>query len=197
MKKAKAPKKPLNKSSKVPVNKMTGEKQMAFATGAIRSATVAGEKDGGFPIRYDLLLPTVLKRDAMTLGEGAVKYTDHNYWKGMDEKTLLNHGLAHVFAWMMGDRSEDHLAHARWNFAVIMHLEETRPEFLNLQAAVLETGFYLTPAQRAARKEQRAIAAYHAVKGKAAQKLVSKANRATKKAQKLQDKKIKGTHIAT
>jgi len=134
----------------VPVapNAMTGEPQVRFATGAVRSSTVAGEAVGGFPVRYDLLLPTVLKRDAMTLGEGSKKYGDHNYWKGMNEKELLRHALAHIFQWMAGDRSEDHLAHARWNLAFIMHLEETRPEFLDLQAAIQSTGFYQKPEER-------------------------------------------------
>jgi hypothetical protein len=138
-----------NPKKSVPV---TEEPIQKFETGAIRGATVAGEGKNKFPPRYDLLNPIMLRRLAETFGEGAGKYGDANWLKGMDEKTLLNHCLAHIVMWMQGDRSEDHLAHAMWNLGAIMHFEETRPELLNLQTAVQEGGFYLTPEQRAVKK---------------------------------------------
>lgn len=129
------------------------EEMIQLETGAIRSSTVAGAK-GKHPERYDLLNPTMLRRLAETFGEGSAKYGDHNWWKGMDEKTMLNHGLAHIFAWMRGDKTEDHLAHAIWNFGNLMHFEETRPDLMNLQNAIRETGFYLSPEERAKQHEK-------------------------------------------
>lgn len=121
--------------------------RITFESGAVRSPTVAGET-GKHPARYDLLNPIVMRRMAETMGEGAIKYGDHNWWKGMSEKVLLNHGLAHIFAWMKGDRTEDHLSHAMWNLGALMQFEETRPELLDLQAAISESGFYLSPGER-------------------------------------------------
>ncbi len=137
----------MKKTKKSPIKKT--EEMITLETGAVRSATVAGES-GKHPARYDLLNPTMLRRLAETFGEGSSKYGDHNWWNGLDEKCLLNHALAHVFAWMRGDRSEDHIAHAIWNLGAIIHFEETRPELLNLQSAIKELGFYLSPEERKA-----------------------------------------------
>jgi hypothetical protein len=103
-----------------------------FKTGSVRSARVAGCKHE-FPLRYDLLSPIAMRRIARTFGEGAVKYSDHNWRKGQPFSELVNHTLAHLFEFMSGDASEDHLAHAAWNLVALMHLEETMPEMNDLK----------------------------------------------------------------
>lgn len=45
----------------------------------------------------------------------------------------LNHALAHIVAYLSGDRAEDHLAHCAWNVSATMHFEETRPDLLDLK----------------------------------------------------------------
>jgi NTP pyrophosphatase (non-canonical NTP hydrolase) len=45
--------------------------------------------------------------------------------------TLINHALTHIFEFLFGvNHDEDHLAHAFWNLATAMHMEETRPDML-------------------------------------------------------------------
>jgi len=92
-----------------------------FETGAVRSADRAKQ-------RYDLISPIGLRRLAETCHEGANKYDDFNWEKGMDIPDILNHAIAHVYGYLSGDRSEDHLAHAAWNLFAAMHSEELWPE---------------------------------------------------------------------
>lgn len=91
-----------------------------FATGAVRS------KDAN-KTRYDLISPIGLRRLAETYHEGAVKYGDHNWEMGFPISDILNHGIRHVYLYLSGDRSEDHLSHAAWNLFAAMHSEESWP----------------------------------------------------------------------
>jgi len=95
--------------------------QVAFPSGAVRSADAEGT-------RYDLITPIGLRRVAETCAEGAVKYSPFNWEKGMPVADLLNHAIRHTFAYLEGDRSEDHLAHAAWNMLAAIHSEEKWPE---------------------------------------------------------------------
>lgn len=102
--------------------------KITFETGAQRDINVAGSKSSQFPARYDLVSPIGLRRLAETYGEGAAKYDDHNWRKGMPFSSTINHALAHINLYMAGDREEDHLAHAAWNLFALMHFEQTTPE---------------------------------------------------------------------
>lgn len=105
----------------VALEDISESKTVEFSTGAVRSADRVGE-------RYDLISPIGLRRLAMTCHEGAVKYNDYNWERGMPISEMLNHGIAHLYAYLSGDRSEDHLAHAAWNCFGAMHSEELWPE---------------------------------------------------------------------
>lgn len=94
--------------------------------------------------RYDLIPIEFVKRLAETYGEGALKYTDHNWWKGFKEKMLLSHGWAHLWMYSSGDRTEDHLAHGSWNFVALAHFQQTRPDLLDLQHAIAENKAYVS-----------------------------------------------------
>jgi hypothetical protein len=107
---------------------------VTFNTGAVRDVNVAGSKSSKFPARYDLISPIGLKRLAETYGEGSLKYTDHNWRNGMPFSSTLNHAIAHLYEFLKGDKSEDHLAHAAWGLFSIMHFEETFPEGNDLKA---------------------------------------------------------------
>lgn len=100
--------------------------KVKFDTGAVRAADVAGS-NAKFPARYDLITPHGLRRVAETYGEGSAKYGDRNWEKGIPMSVMANHALAHIFTYLTGDRSEDHLAHAVWNLLGMIHFEETRP----------------------------------------------------------------------
>lgn len=109
-------------SSALIANMKAGQKLAVstFETGAVRSADCAD-------VRYDLVSPVGLRRLAETYAEGAVKYGDFNWEKGMPIFDLLNHVIPHVYKYLSGDRSEDHLAHAAWGLFAAMHSEELWP----------------------------------------------------------------------
>jgi hypothetical protein len=79
--------------------------------------------------------PIALARYAAACGEGAAKYGDYNWEKGMPVSEILNHGIAHLYAWLAGDRSEDHLGHALWNVASAVHSDVCWPEINQQRSA--------------------------------------------------------------
>ena len=86
-------------------------------------------------VRYDLISPQALDRLARTYAEGAQKYGDNNFRKGMVFSNLINHVLDHINTYLHGDEGEpleDHLAHACWGLFTLMEQEETRPELNDL-----------------------------------------------------------------
>ena len=91
-----------------------------FGTGAVRSDTVEA-------FRYDLVSPIGLREVARTCAEGAAKYGDWNWEKGMPVHDLLNHAIAHIYQFLSGDRSEPHLGHAAWNVLAAIHSQEQWP----------------------------------------------------------------------
>jgi len=93
----------------------------SFTSGAVRSSDA---KD----VRYDLISPIALEALARTCAEGAAKYSDFNWEKGMPVHDILNHALRHIYKFLGGDRSEEHLAHAMWNLGAAIHSIELWPE---------------------------------------------------------------------
>lgn len=76
--------------------------------------TVTNEQGGRqshLPFRFDLLDPHAMAALGNVLYEGAAKHGDEN-WRKIPIRDHLNHLLAHVFAYMAGDESDDHLEHA-------------------------------------------------------------------------------------
>jgi hypothetical protein len=92
-----------------------------FTTGAVRSSDAEAT-------RYDLISPIGLEAVARTCAEGAAKYSDYNWERGMPVHDLLNHALRHVYRYLAGDRSEDHLPHAAWGLLAAIHSEALWPE---------------------------------------------------------------------
>jgi len=92
-----------------------------FATGAVRSSDAEAT-------RYDLISPIGLEAVARTCAEGAAKYSDFNWEAGMPVHDLLNHALRHIYRYLAGDRSEDHLPHAAWGLLAAIHSEALWPE---------------------------------------------------------------------
>lgn len=100
--------------------KQASDGQTQYATGAVRS-------DDREEVRYDLISPIGLRRVAEACHEGAQKYGDFNWEKGMPVADLLNHAIAHVYAFLAGDQAEDHLGHAAWNLLAACHSQEQWP----------------------------------------------------------------------
>jgi len=96
-------------------------KTAKFGTGAVRSDTAEA-------FRFDLISPIGLREVARTCAEGAAKYDDFNWEKGMPVYDLLNHAIAHIYQFLSGDRSEPHLPHAAWNLLAAIHSEELWPK---------------------------------------------------------------------
>jgi hypothetical protein len=91
-----------------------------YGTGAVRSAEVART-------RYDLVSPLGLAAVARAAAEGAERRGDFNWEKGIPATHMLNHALRHVYEFLGGDRSEDHLGHAAWNLLGAIHSMEVWP----------------------------------------------------------------------
>lgn len=104
-----------------------------FATGAVRGTDADGE-------RWDLITPIGLRRLAETCAEGARKYGEYNWQKGIPASVMLNHAIRHIYLYLAGDRGEDHLAHAAWNILGVCHFEEALPEMIDIPARKREQG---------------------------------------------------------
>lgn len=82
-----------------------------------------GGKQSHCPYRCDLLPTMAILAVSKVLKEGADKYGDDN-WRKIPVREHVNHALTHVFAWLAGDKSDDHLEHAacRMLFALDLKL---------------------------------------------------------------------------
>lgn len=100
--------------------KDTGER-VKYSTGCVR------EPNTDKP-RYDLISTEGLRRVAHHYTNGAKKYGDRNFEKGMPWSHPLASMMRHVEAWRSGDTSEDHLAAVVWNAMALMEYEKTHPE---------------------------------------------------------------------
>lgn len=61
--------------------------------------------------RMDLMPPKALLAVAEVLHHGATKYGIDN-WRSIPVESHLNHAAIHIYAYLAGDRSDDHLGHA-------------------------------------------------------------------------------------
>lgn len=86
----------------------------------------AGQSD--LPYRFDLIDGPALFEMAKVLDEGAKKYGDKNWRRIPDVETHLNHLISHAYAYLGGDRSDEHLSHimCRAMFAQALALEQER-----------------------------------------------------------------------
>lgn len=69
-----------------------------------------GGKQSYIPVRFDLIDGKALFAMAAVLHEGAEKYGADN-WRLIDVGDHLNHLIMHAYAYLAGDRSDDHLSH--------------------------------------------------------------------------------------
>lgn len=69
-----------------------------------------GAKQSHIPARFDLLDGPAMYEMCVTLAEGAESHGAEN-WRGMTIEENLNHAMMHIFAYLSGNRSENHLSH--------------------------------------------------------------------------------------
>jgi hypothetical protein len=94
-------------------------------------------KTGGLrepkPERFDLMSPVGLYRLARHYANGAKKYGDHNWEKGVDYSGCINAIFRHTIKFMLGSKDEDHLAAIAWNAFALMEYEVACPELNDLE----------------------------------------------------------------
>lgn len=98
------------------ITKDSGQRE-DFSTGSRR------DTQDGKP-RYDLIPVGPLKRLANLYMRGAIKYGENNYQKGQPYRRTLASLLRHIYAWVEGDRSEDHLSAVAWGVFALMYYED-------------------------------------------------------------------------
>jgi hypothetical protein len=92
-------------------------KRQEFQTGAVRDL----QSGKG---RYDLLPTRAIRRLAEHYENGAVKYGDNNWLKGMPLKRMMDSAIRHIFKALEGQTDEDHLTAAAWNILGVIELQE-------------------------------------------------------------------------
>jgi hypothetical protein len=95
--------------------KVTGTRD--FSTGAHRDPN---DNKG----RYDLLSPIFMRRLAIHTQKGGQARGDRNWEAGMPMSAVIDSAIRHLYAFLEGDRSEDHLAAGAWNIMVAVHCGE-------------------------------------------------------------------------
>lgn len=98
------------------VVKDSGTRQQ-FVTGAQRDTQ---EGKG----RFDLLPSHALTRLAQHFENGAKKYDDDNWRKGIPLNRYLDSALRHLVKFMDGERDEDHAIAAAWNIMCMIETEK-------------------------------------------------------------------------
>jgi hypothetical protein len=91
-------------------------KRDTFTTGAVRDTN--NDKP-----RPELVSPFALERLAQLYAEGANKYADRNWEKGMPYTRVIASLERHILKYKQGLRDEDHLAAAAWNVFALMHYD--------------------------------------------------------------------------
>jgi len=79
--------------------------------------------------RYDLISPIALKRLAIHMENGARRYADRNWEKGLPLNRYYDSAMRHMQRYLLDrmlgkDHEEDHLAAAMWNIHCLIHTEE-------------------------------------------------------------------------
>jgi Domain of unknown function (DUF5664) len=88
-----------------------------YTTGAVREATVGRG-------RFDLVPAYPIKRLAQHYENGARKYADRNWEKGIKLSRFLDSAERHLNSFKEGERTEDHLAAILWNICGYVWTEQ-------------------------------------------------------------------------
>lgn len=84
-----------------------------------------GGRQSENPYRFDLIDAKAMFRLAGIVGYGARKHGENN-WRLLPQSDHVNRAIGHLYAYLGGDKQDDHLAHAlcRVMFAVAQDTEE-------------------------------------------------------------------------
>ena len=81
-----------------------------------------GGKQSHVPYRMDLVPPEAILEVGKVLSQGAVKYGENN-WKLIKTNEHINHAISHLYAYLAGDMSDEHLAHATCRLLFALDIE--------------------------------------------------------------------------
>lgn len=98
-------------------------KRQTFKSGAVRDI----QSGKG---RYDLLPTRAIRRLAEHYENGAVKYGDNNWLKGIPLQRMMDSAMRHLFKALEGQTDEDHLTACAWNVLGIIEIQERIEEGL-------------------------------------------------------------------
>ena len=70
-----------------------------------------GGRQSKLEYRFDLIDTKAIFALAHVLHTGKVRYGKDN-WRKIDTESHLNHAISHIYAFLAGDKQDDHLAHA-------------------------------------------------------------------------------------
>lgn len=81
----------------------------------------AVKEDGSNKGRFDLIPTEALRRWAMLLQRGAIKYGERNYEKGTPFHRFIDSAMRHLIQFQEGEETEDHLAAVLFNIGALIH----------------------------------------------------------------------------
>lgn len=98
-----------------------------------------GGSQSHIPVRFDLIDGRALFEMAKVLHQGAEKYGANN-WRLIDVDDHLNHLIMHAYAYLSGDRSDEHLSHimCRAMFAQGVAISEPETSQYQMRRSIME-----------------------------------------------------------
>lgn len=96
-----------------------------FKSGAVRDI-----QDGKG--RMDLLPACAIIRLSKHFENGAKKYEERNWEKGIPTHSFIDSAIRHLMKYLDGATDEDHLCAAAWNCMCCMWTEEKRPDLIDI-----------------------------------------------------------------
>lgn len=102
----------------------TGNRR-TFDSGAVRDIS---EGKG----RMDLLPACAIIRLSKHFENGAMKYAERNWEKGIPIHSFIDSAIRHLMNYLDGQIDEDHLCAAAWNCMCAMWTEEKKPELQDI-----------------------------------------------------------------
>ena len=94
------------------------ETRVNFGDGTAQREEVRGKG------RPDLISPFAILRLGKWSEDGAIKYGDRNWEKGMPFSRYTQSLCRHLEKWKANEQSEDHLSAIMWNAMAIIHHQE-------------------------------------------------------------------------
>lgn len=82
--------------------------------------------------RYDLLPWTAIHEVSKHFENGAIKYGERNWEKGININSYIDSAFRHLSKYMQGYKDEPHLVAAAWNILCAIQTEILIPEMQNI-----------------------------------------------------------------